>query len=104
MGSQWIPDNISIAYLPNLGKVIVRLYIRKEVSDSIINDILNQIKDIATKYQVSSSQVALRWALEEPRISSVITGIKNISQLEDNVASLDWKYDDVDYSFFKRSQ
>jgi len=66
--------------------------------------LLNQIKDIATKYQVSSSQVALRWTLEEPRISSVITGIKNISQLEDNVASLDWKYDDIDYSFFKRSQ
>ena len=66
--------------------------------------LLRKLQNIADKYQVSSSQVALRWVLEEQSISSVITGIKNKSQLKDNIASLDWKLEEEDFNFFKRSQ
>lgn len=60
-----LPDNISIAYLPNLGKVIVRLYIRKEVSDSIINDILNQIKDILGDAVIGNGDLPLELWLQK---------------------------------------
>ena len=66
--------------------------------------LIRKIKSIALKYKVSSSQVALRWALEEPMISSVISGIKTINQLEDNYGCLDWEIDESDYDFFKRTQ
>ena len=41
------------------------------------------------KYK-SSSQVALRWLLDNPTVTSVITGVKTASQIEENVGALGW--------------
>ena len=41
------------------------------------------------KYK-SSSQVALRWLLDNPAVTSVITGVKTASQIEENVGALGW--------------
>lgn len=42
-----------------------------------------------TKY-LSPSQVALRWLLDRPLVTSVITGVKTASQIEENVGALGW--------------
>jgi len=39
----------------------------------------------------SPAQVALRWVLEQPAITSVIIGARNISQLEDNLKASGWQ-------------
>lgn len=40
----------------------------------------------------SIAQIALRWLLEKDTVSSVVIGVKSISQLEDNcVAGMGWR-------------
>ena len=35
-------------------------------------------------------QIALRWLLDQPEVTSVITGVKNSRQIEDNAGAADW--------------
>jgi aryl-alcohol dehydrogenase-like predicted oxidoreductase len=39
----------------------------------------------------SVSSISLRWILDEPRVSSVLVGIKNRIQLEENIQALGWR-------------
>lgn len=51
-------------------------------------DIIDVMKGIADGHGVSVAQIALAWLLHQPHVTSVITGAKRISQLEDNLASV----------------
>ena len=59
--------------------------------------LLNAMKEIARRYGKTVSQVAIRWVLDNPLVTSAIVGIKNINQLEGNIGSMDWRLssDDV---------
>ena len=46
------------------------------------------------------SQVALRWVLENPNVSCAISGIKSISQIEDNIEALEFDIHTEDNDFF----
>ena len=35
-------------------------------------------------------QVALRWVLQRPAVSSVIIGVRTMSQLDDNMGAVGW--------------
>ncbi len=37
------------------------------------------------------SQMALNWLRQRPTVSSVLLGVRTTSQLEDNLAALDWE-------------
>lgn len=52
------------------------------------------IKDIAKKYNVSPSQVALRWSLE--RNVAVVPKSLNIDRMKMNLEPLNWKMDEED--------
>jgi aryl-alcohol dehydrogenase-like predicted oxidoreductase len=62
---------------------------------------LNADETLETLLEVSSSvgakpaQVALRWVLEQPAITSVIVGSRNAKQLEENLETADLKLDNV---------
>lgn len=58
--------------------------------------LINSMKSIANKYGKTISQVALRWLLENQLVTSVVVGIKNIKQLEENIGSLGWQLSDKD--------
>jgi len=62
--------------------------------------VLSKIKELSGKYNVSMSQIALRWVLENPHVSSAICGIKSSTQIEDNVSSLEFNIDIDDNEFF----
>jgi aryl-alcohol dehydrogenase-like predicted oxidoreductase len=62
--------------------------------------IMKKISEISERYDVSMSQVALRWVLENSYVSCAISGIKSISQIEDNVAALEFDIHPDDYNFF----
>lgn len=67
--------------------------------------IMQKIFEISEKYNISMSQVAIRWVLENSYVSCAISGIKSISQIEDNVAALEFDIHPDDYNFFcNRSQ
>ncbi|WNV74333.1 L-glyceraldehyde 3-phosphate reductase [Geodermatophilus sp. DSM 44513] len=47
------------------------------------------LDDIAGKRGQSLAQMALAWALRDPRVTSVLIGASSVAQLEQNVAALD---------------
>ncbi|MDQ3771185.1 MAG: aldo/keto reductase [Actinomycetota bacterium] len=48
-------------------------------------------KIVADRGDVSHSQVALNWVTDRPGVSSTILGVRTLEQLEDNLASADWR-------------
>jgi aryl-alcohol dehydrogenase-like predicted oxidoreductase len=52
-------------------------------------NILDVMRDIAKSKKVSVARIALAWLLHQPVVTSVIIGVKNMDQLEDNLAAPD---------------
>ncbi len=55
---------------------------------------IEAMRPIADKHNVSVAQVALAWLLHKPAVSTVIIGVKNLDQLEDNIAATSLQLDD----------
>ena len=51
-------------------------------------DIIDVMLKIGKSHNVSAAQVALKWLLKKPGVTSVIIGAKNKEQLLDNIASI----------------
>ncbi|MFI7600043.1 L-glyceraldehyde 3-phosphate reductase [Actinoplanes sp. NPDC049681] len=50
---------------------------------------LNALNDVAQGRGQSLAQLALAWALRDPRVTSLVIGASSVQQLEQNVAALD---------------
>jgi len=62
-------------------------------------EIINKMRTITYKRKgVSLSQVAIKWILSKLKNTVVITGIKNLKQLEDNLHSFSWELSSEDRS------
>jgi L-glyceraldehyde 3-phosphate reductase len=60
--------------------------------DMVTEDRLARVRALATLAQERGqglAQMALAWALRDPRMTSLVLGASNVAQLEDNVAALD---------------
>ena len=53
-------------------------------------DVIDALDEIASARGQSVSQVALRWLLDRPEVSSVIIGVRTAEQLEDNLGAIGW--------------
>src|SRR6202021_2702561 len=51
--------------------------------------VVDALKEIAARRQVSPARVALSWTLARPAVSSVIVAARKLEQLEDNIAAVD---------------
>jgi L-glyceraldehyde 3-phosphate reductase len=49
---------------------------------------LNALNDVAAARDQSLAQLALAWALRDPRVTSLVIGASSVKQLEQNVAAL----------------
>jgi L-glyceraldehyde 3-phosphate reductase len=58
------------------------------INDSTLARI-RSLNDIAARRGQSLAQMAIAWALRDPRITSVLIGASSVTQLEQNVAALD---------------
>jgi L-glyceraldehyde 3-phosphate reductase len=47
------------------------------------------LADIAARRGQKVSQLALAWALRDPRVTSLVIGASSVAQLEENVVALD---------------
>ena len=47
------------------------------------------LNEVAARRGQSLAQLALIWALRDPRMTSLVIGASSVAQLEDNVAALD---------------
>ena len=60
--------------------------------DLISEDALEKIRalnEIASRRGQTLAQMAIAWALRDPRVTSALIGASSVAQLEDNVAALD---------------
>ena len=70
---------------------------RASLNGSLTPDMLNDdnlariraLNDIALGRSQSLAQMAIAWALRDPRVTSVLIGASSVAQLEQNVAALD---------------
>lgn len=51
--------------------------------------IVDILKDMAAKREVSPARIALAWLLAKPRVSSLIIGARKIEHLDDNIKAVD---------------
>jgi len=51
----------------------------------------DKLKEVAIDYNKTPIQVAIRWILDNPHVTSAIVGIKKIKQLEENVGAIGWE-------------
>lgn len=62
--------------------------------DDGADEILETLLAVADDLARSPSQVALRWVMEQPAITSVIVGARTAEQLSDNLAATEWRLPD----------
>ena len=61
--------------------------------------VVEQLREFGKHYKKSSAQVALRWVLDLPCITSIIVGAKNEDQVVDNVGSVGWQLAEEHWRF-----
>ncbi|RMF01786.1 MAG: aldo/keto reductase [Chloroflexi bacterium] len=54
------------------------------------NEILQTLLDVSKELGRSPAQVAVRWVVEQPGITSAIIGARTLAQLEDNLQASTW--------------
>jgi len=52
--------------------------------------VVDTVGEVARETNKSPAQVALRWLLQRPGVTSPIVGARNITQLEDNLGAAGW--------------
>lgn len=52
-------------------------------------DVVDVLREVATEIGRTPADVALKWVVERPGVSSVLIGASRVEQLEQNIASLD---------------
>jgi aryl-alcohol dehydrogenase-like predicted oxidoreductase len=57
---------------------------------------VEELKAMAKRYGKSLPQLALRWTLSNPVISTALVGCRNERELEDNTGALGWSISDAD--------
>jgi aryl-alcohol dehydrogenase-like predicted oxidoreductase len=55
------------------------------------DETLATLLEVAAELGKSPAQVALRWVMEQPAVSSVIIGARNVAQLGDNLGAAGWR-------------
>lgn len=59
----------------------------EDVTDQKVNK-AKRLNEIASKRNQSLAQMAIAWLLKDPRITSVLVGVRNVTQLDDNLKTL----------------
>ena len=65
-------------------------------------EIVEKVKVVAKRLNKTPVQIALRWVLENPYVTTAIFGAKNIAQVEENVAASDFTLSREDVEFLNK--
>jgi myo-inositol catabolism protein IolS len=57
---------------------------------------VEELKSIAARYGRSLPQLALRWAISHPAVSTALVGCRTVAEVEDNVGAIGWSINDAD--------
>jgi L-glyceraldehyde 3-phosphate reductase len=75
--------------IPDDSRVRTSVFLNESDLDSATMGRIHNLNDIAGRRGQSLAQMALAWALRDPRMTSLIIGASSVGQLETNVAALD---------------
>lgn len=64
------------------------------VDQELGDKVVYVLRDIAKKYDVTPSQVAINWVLQQKGVTTVIMGARNAEQLSDNIGAMNLKMTD----------
>lgn len=64
--------------------------------------IVNELKRISSFYKKTPSNVAIRWVLDVPVITSAIIGMKTDKQVVENSSALDWYLEKKDWKYLSK--
>ncbi len=64
-------------------------FLKKETITPVVLDKIQKLNEVAKKRNQSLAQMALAWVLKDSRITSVLVGVSSVSQLSDNLKTLD---------------
>ena len=57
---------------------------------------VEELKVIAARYGKSLPQLALRWAISHPGVSTALVGCRNVGEVDDNAGAIGWSISDAD--------
>ena len=81
-----IPDNSRAA-----GSARVRQLLKEDVLE-----LVKRLNNFAAQKSMTAGTLALAWLLSRSTVSSAVLGIRNTSQLLENISALDWQITDSD--------
>ena len=78
----------------------IRLFEALFGAESFPNNVraVEELKDIAARYNRSLPQLALRWAISNPVVSTALVGCRTVAELEDNAGAVGWSIDPGDFA------
>jgi L-glyceraldehyde 3-phosphate reductase len=74
--------------IPDDSRIRTSVFLNEEALDAKTLGRLHALNDIAKRRGQSLAQLALAWALRDPRMTSLIIGASSVQQLENNIAAL----------------
>ncbi|WP_329110527.1 L-glyceraldehyde 3-phosphate reductase [Micromonospora sp. NBC_01699] len=75
--------------VPADSRVATSVFLNESNLDEATMTKVRALNDIAVRRGQTLAQLALVWALRDPRMTSLIIGASSVTQLEDNIAALD---------------
>jgi L-glyceraldehyde 3-phosphate reductase len=74
--------------IPDDSRVRTSVFLNESDLDNRTMALIHSLNDIAKRRGQTLAQMALAWALRDPRMTSLIIGASSVRQLEDNVATI----------------
>ncbi|BAL89421.1 putative aldo/keto reductase [Actinoplanes missouriensis 431] len=74
--------------IPDDSRIRTSVFLNESALDPKTMGRLHALNDIAKRRGQSLAQLALSWALRDPRMTSLIIGASSVGQLENNIAAL----------------
>jgi aryl-alcohol dehydrogenase-like predicted oxidoreductase len=80
----------------NMGsiKMFATLFGPEKFTDNV--RAVEELKVIAARYDRSLPQLALRWAISQPTVSTALVGCRTVAEVEDNAGAIGWSIGDSD--------
>jgi aryl-alcohol dehydrogenase-like predicted oxidoreductase len=74
----------------NMGaiKMFAALFAPEKFKDNV--RAVDELKGIAARYGKSLPQLALRWAISHPAVSTALVGCRSVDEVDDNVGAIGW--------------
>lgn len=79
-------------------EIAKRIFAKASDSD---RQIVERVKELAEKHEVSRAQIALAWVLQKSAITAPIIGTSKLSHLDDAVAALSIQLDDDEVAYLE---